>query len=124
MIRFTLQTKFAAGNETTQFSSQMIIKQINPRLVFFAYATLLALLAILGHKSAHSFETGPVIALPAQRKGELFYLVRTALREHENYSPSQYSQAQKIIPNRGQNAPFISPLTLTITAALSSKPIT
>ena len=44
------------------------------------YAILLALDAILGHKSAHSFATGPVIA-----------------------------------------DPFISPLLLTITPALSSK---
>jgi len=53
---------------------------VKENLHIMNYAILLALDAILGHKSAHSFATGPVIA-----------------------------------------DPFISPLLLTITPALSSK---
>jgi len=55
-------------------------KGFHPMLVGMFYAMLPAFDAILGHRSAHSLETGPVIA-----------------------------------------EPFISPLLLTMTPALSSK---
>jgi hypothetical protein len=38
----------------------------------FYYEIELAFDAILGHKSAHSFATGPVIAEPAKEKQNLY----------------------------------------------------
>ena len=48
------------------------VNKIAYPLYAFIYAIQLALEAILGHKSAHSFDTGPVIADP-EKKNTFFY---------------------------------------------------
>lgn len=66
----------------------------------------LAALEILGHNSAHSLATGPVIADPIQQ---------------ENPSSSEKSPQDLNRCTLHWYLPFISPLGLTITPALSSK---
>lgn len=83
-----------------------------------------ALEAILGHRSAHSLATGPVIAEPGKREDDsaLEARVRAELVQgsisHKRYlSPVALSEE-----NLGPlSVPFISPLLFTITPALSSK---
>lgn len=70
------------------------------------HAMLPALDAILGHRSAHSFATGPVMAEP---EGKL----RTGQRPTEWDCPT----LELLAPG----SPFISPLLFTMTPALSSK---
>ena len=78
-----------------------------------------ALDAILGHKSAHSFATGPVMAEPAKRR--MKYRVRSegppspVLPTQELIIQSQRCKEQR------RALPFISPLLFTMTPALSSK---
>ncbi len=73
--------------------------------------------AIRGHRSAHSFATGPVMAEPAHNQknshGQL------------HARDGQPATAAGLMHYKGHGtlgiAPFISPLGLTITPALSSK---
>lgn len=74
----------------------------------------LAALAILGHKSAHSFPIGPVIAEPSNVKAAKYKI---------SFIEDTTTTKQKIIvynPCR-LSLPFISPFGFTITPALSGK---
>jgi hypothetical protein len=112
-------------------------------------AILLAFEAILGHRSAHSLATGPVMALPANEmcvKTRLTiyvpYLWKLEENEHMTTHILMYMAINSGCMPLGHNyehykrdvhsllqmnvlfcfsSPFISPLLFTITPALSSK---
>jgi hypothetical protein len=57
---------------TTSINSILNIIHVYVQSIGFYYEIELAFDAILGHKSAHSFATGPVIAEPAKEKQNLY----------------------------------------------------
>lgn len=86
-----------------------------------SHTIALAALAILGHKSAHSFPIGPVIAEPkkqtnAVNEAQLKNLIKSTVKEGDQ----MYANLTKTKGYDRLTLPFISPLGFTITPALSA----
>ena len=83
------------------------------------YTIELAAEAIRGHRSAHSLATGPVMAEPAAAPHACQPYIQACQLQGQGVPAARALAATQYTTN--DNAPFISPLGLTMTPALSSK---